>query len=333
MGWVKLENTFPQNPKVVGLSDAAFRAYVTALCYCDAHMTDGLLPEAAILTLGITEPVRVELVSNKLVSSRRGSLRIHDYLEHQRSRAQIASERKAAKERQKRARASRRESRRDMGVSHGVSHGEVRLQSRREEKREDPICESLPKDLTGRGAADPPPETHPGVGDGATRPADPTARSFDPPLESWPGPSAEAVEYLTRNGYDPAEMAGTYRLKRIAVAYRCANWDADFLGWCRSWHRNVLDRRKRQGGIDPDAETRRLDANARAEHRDWLKRSALDGDFGAKAKALAERGDIEALERGYERAKAKRQAQAGEVKPMAHIGPAIAIAARKADAR
>jgi hypothetical protein len=44
MEWCKLYATFATDPKVIGLSDKAFRRYVEALCYSTLHETDGLVP-------------------------------------------------------------------------------------------------------------------------------------------------------------------------------------------------------------------------------------------------------------------------------------------------
>lgn len=45
MAWVRVEVSFPRNPKVHPLSDAAFRLHVAALCWCAEHLTDGVVME------------------------------------------------------------------------------------------------------------------------------------------------------------------------------------------------------------------------------------------------------------------------------------------------
>ena len=44
MGWVRLDDNFADHPKVIALSDTAFRLFVTGLCYSNRHLTDGLVP-------------------------------------------------------------------------------------------------------------------------------------------------------------------------------------------------------------------------------------------------------------------------------------------------
>ena len=50
MSWTKLDDLFPGHPKVITLSDSAFRLHVTALCYCASQLTDGFIPSPAIRT-------------------------------------------------------------------------------------------------------------------------------------------------------------------------------------------------------------------------------------------------------------------------------------------
>lgn len=39
--WVKLDSDYPDNPKIHGLSHAAFRLHVTLIAYCAKELTDG----------------------------------------------------------------------------------------------------------------------------------------------------------------------------------------------------------------------------------------------------------------------------------------------------
>lgn len=48
MTWVKLDDGFAEHPKIVGLSDGAFRLLVASFCYCGRWGTDGLLPQGAL---------------------------------------------------------------------------------------------------------------------------------------------------------------------------------------------------------------------------------------------------------------------------------------------
>jgi hypothetical protein len=42
--WLRLDDGFPEHPKVIGLSDGAFRLHVSAMCYAHRNVTDGHIP-------------------------------------------------------------------------------------------------------------------------------------------------------------------------------------------------------------------------------------------------------------------------------------------------
>lgn len=44
MSWARLDDAMPESEKIADLSDAAFRAQVTAICYSARNLTDGYLP-------------------------------------------------------------------------------------------------------------------------------------------------------------------------------------------------------------------------------------------------------------------------------------------------
>lgn len=51
MSWVKLDDSMPDDGKVANLSDSAFRAYVTAICYAGRMLTDGLVPRGTAMKM------------------------------------------------------------------------------------------------------------------------------------------------------------------------------------------------------------------------------------------------------------------------------------------
>lgn len=92
MWWVRLDDDFPNHPKVVGLSDAAFRAYVQGLCYCSQYLTDGWLPARPGDRRAAGELVKAHL----WVPDGEG-FQVHDYLDHQQSREQVNARRQQAR--------------------------------------------------------------------------------------------------------------------------------------------------------------------------------------------------------------------------------------------
>lgn len=102
--WVRLDDRFPRHPKIVGLSDRAFRAHVEAMCYCGSHETDGWIPTAAV------RPGRApvaELLDAGLWSKDGTGYRIHDWLDYNPSAADLREQRDAAADRKRRWRERR----------------------------------------------------------------------------------------------------------------------------------------------------------------------------------------------------------------------------------
>lgn len=99
MSWVRLDDNFCDHPKVVGLSDRAFRLHVEALCYCGRFLTDGEVSAQAITYLGtkVRRPERAvaELIAAGLWDRVGKAYRIHNYLRYQPSAVE-AGRRRAA---------------------------------------------------------------------------------------------------------------------------------------------------------------------------------------------------------------------------------------------
>ena len=97
MTWIKLDDKLPNNPKILQLSDKAFRRYIEGLCYANQYLTDGFLADVVIDRLG-TE-VTQELLKAGLWLEADGGIQIHDYCEHQTTRKEVDSKRKQTRDR------------------------------------------------------------------------------------------------------------------------------------------------------------------------------------------------------------------------------------------
>lgn len=99
MAWVKVDDAFPDHPKVLVLSLAAQGLWLSGLCYANRLMTDGHIPAALLRRLGDQDAWKAaeELVAVGLWTESASGWEIHDYLRYQRSREQIEglSERRA----------------------------------------------------------------------------------------------------------------------------------------------------------------------------------------------------------------------------------------------
>jgi hypothetical protein len=120
MPWVRLDEEFPDHPKVVTAGPLASWLHVCALAYCNRMMTDGFVPSSqvrrlvdfeGIIVVGPTTDGDVRdvpevdakalaetLVSVGMWERRQGGFVIHDYLKYQPSRAETEAQRKVKSE-------------------------------------------------------------------------------------------------------------------------------------------------------------------------------------------------------------------------------------------
>jgi len=100
MAYLALDNSMPQHPKIMPLTDAAFRLYVSGLAYCSAFLTDGQIPAGVLTTLVPRYRVRSrdELLTAGLWVRYDNPIvgyQVRDYLEWNRSREQVEKQRAA----------------------------------------------------------------------------------------------------------------------------------------------------------------------------------------------------------------------------------------------
>lgn len=107
MPWVRLDDGFDDHPKILDLSDQAYRLHVGALCFCARTLTDGFVSEGALRRL-VNGGHVAELVDAGLWEAGDGGWWIHDFLDYNQSAEQVLEEREKARERQRRARENRR---------------------------------------------------------------------------------------------------------------------------------------------------------------------------------------------------------------------------------
>jgi hypothetical protein len=86
--FITLHDGMPEHRKIEGLSSDAFRLLIELWCWCSRNRTDGDVPEATFKKRG-TIKARRELVRVGLVKTKGDDYYMHDYLEHQRSAAEI----------------------------------------------------------------------------------------------------------------------------------------------------------------------------------------------------------------------------------------------------
>jgi len=107
--WVKLDDHFPDHPKIVAAGPMAAFLYVAGLCYANRLLTDGFIPKnqvtrllpenghkngtdlaAKLCTVGLWLPVKGEVEG----------FQVHDFLKYQPSKRKVLKERKQTAKRQ-----------------------------------------------------------------------------------------------------------------------------------------------------------------------------------------------------------------------------------------
>src|SRR6266511_2429023 len=110
MSWVRIDDNMPDHPKIIGLSDKAFRAYVKGLCHAARFLTDGKLYRSTLSTIA-TKATRTELVEAGLwIELETGDVEIGSFLEYNRDAATVKEERRKGAERLRRWRERNAES-------------------------------------------------------------------------------------------------------------------------------------------------------------------------------------------------------------------------------
>jgi hypothetical protein len=95
MAWVKLDDTFWMNPKIVMAGEAATGVYARLLAYCGCYLTDGLVPAGMVEAITRNKKALDSLEAQGLIRRMEtGSVLISNYLEYNRSKAEIEEDRR-----------------------------------------------------------------------------------------------------------------------------------------------------------------------------------------------------------------------------------------------
>ena len=141
MAWVRIHDGAMTHPKVVGLSDRAFRLWVWGLSYSQQHLTDGLIPAAAIPSR-LGRAATILSIVGLWDARDEGGFTIHDYLDWNDGKDLVVRKRLEAKERMANARAVRANF---SGSSTLGRVGSTSLEGESERKPYDWTCPHAPK--------------------------------------------------------------------------------------------------------------------------------------------------------------------------------------------
>ena len=92
MTWIRIDDNLPDHPKIIGLSDKAFRLYISMLCYSSRYLTDGFISSPVADRLGNAD-VFSELSNTGLIRPLNRQLNdgyeIESYHEYQSTKAEV----------------------------------------------------------------------------------------------------------------------------------------------------------------------------------------------------------------------------------------------------
>ncbi len=96
--WVRLDDNYPNHPKVMSLSSDAVRLHITCICYASQYLTDGVIATKIAEKLG-SEEFYVELLDSKLIERTESGWLLSSYLEYQSSKEEVETAKRKNKER------------------------------------------------------------------------------------------------------------------------------------------------------------------------------------------------------------------------------------------
>jgi hypothetical protein len=174
MTWVKIDDRFPEHPKIAEAGPLAMALQVAALCYASRNLTDGFIPSSMVGRLlpleewlangqqtpskllgGPTSKTLLEETINALCDvglwekSARGGYEIHDYLDHQRSRSEVDKIKKV------RARAGHKGGKTKAKVEGEIGLANGKQNSKQLASRLLAVCQ---KNVEAKGTPDPDPD-------------------------------------------------------------------------------------------------------------------------------------------------------------------------------
>lgn len=99
MAWVQLDDQIPRHEKCLRAGPAACWLWVCGIAHCQSQLTDGFISNSVLPMIGgLGSPAKVQKLAAKLVAvglfeRADGGYRVHDYLEHNRSAAEVRADR------------------------------------------------------------------------------------------------------------------------------------------------------------------------------------------------------------------------------------------------
>lgn len=149
MAWVKIDDDFFGNPKVIRAGRDARDLYLAALCFCNRGLTDGFVPEEALRRLAAdaevdnAEALAARLVAVGLWLPWDGGWKVKDYLEYQPSKAQVQATREARAEAGRRGGKQKASNLLERGQANSQANGQANAKQNSTPSRTRPVPEPV----------------------------------------------------------------------------------------------------------------------------------------------------------------------------------------------
>jgi hypothetical protein len=103
----RVDDGFPNHPKVVGMTYEAMGVWLTIGCWCARYLTDGYIPGDALR--GVKPRVLQDLANRNLIVPLADGWQMVDWTQYQRTKEQVEAERTEARDRMRELRKRRRQ--------------------------------------------------------------------------------------------------------------------------------------------------------------------------------------------------------------------------------
>jgi hypothetical protein len=112
MAWVKIDDQAPRNGKMLKAGPAACWLWVCGIAHSQSQLTDGFISVDALPMIGVAGTARAKRLADALVTvglfdAAEGGYRVHDYLDHNPSKASVLAKRAEDAERKRAGDSSR----------------------------------------------------------------------------------------------------------------------------------------------------------------------------------------------------------------------------------
>lgn len=104
MTWTKLDDRFWMHPGILMVGNTAAGVFARMLSYCGAYLTDGVVPASVVQTIVGSDRRSVDALARAglVVPLESGGVEVPDYLDYNRSKAQVEADVEQRREASKR---------------------------------------------------------------------------------------------------------------------------------------------------------------------------------------------------------------------------------------